>query len=324
MIAQNVIGTYLQPGRGWHTRNLSSIKVITIHHDAYPHDNRQDKTLLQSIMNVHAGKGWPGMSYHYWIGRTGNTYQVNQLDWITWHDSVNSDSIGICLTGYFHSPHNNSPDKRQIESLKTLLRDLKIKFPNAKIVGHRDRSATACPGDVLYPQLKTIIEDSMSSSDDTIAIPKRTFEELVRKSSIADSFIEKGWDNPGLIEKIIQDLKEDLERERNTNKQTAEEFKRSYKDLVRRLAEDLNTVQQEPEIFSEIRKALEAEEELRKKDPQWDKDRKAWLQSEMELKQEIARLNMLLQQESVLANSSTSELIQELIRRLQNIVRRVQ
>lgn len=163
---------------------------------------------------------------------------------------------------------------------------------------------------------------SMPPSGDTIEIDKKTFEELVTKSSRFDAFKAEGWENPGTIKKIIDDLKSDLERERNTNKETAEEFKQSYKSLVKRLAEDLQTVQQEPEIFSEIRKALEAEEEYRQKAPQYDKDRKAWLEQEMELNDEIARLTAMLQGESVLSNAKLEELIGEIIKRLQNIIRR--
>lgn len=161
----------------------------------------------------------------------------------------------------------------------------------------------------------------MSDPSDTISIPTKTFEELVTKSSRYDEFASEGWTNPQEIKNIIKLLKEDLEKEKATNGQTADEFKQSYKSLVKRLAEDLNTVQQEPEIFAEIRKALEAEESYRKAAPQYDKDRKGWLESEMKLKDEIARLKALRDQESVLSNSTNVELLSELLRRLQNIVR---
>jgi uncharacterized protein YigA (DUF484 family) len=149
----NNIGKYLQPNRAWFNRDESTIKKITVHHDAIPHNSNSADANMRIIMNTHAGNGWPGAAYHYYIHRDGKVYQLNRHSWVTWHDGHNYDSIAILVTGYFHTPHNNRVTAQQKESLFRLLDKLKadLKLKNADIVGHRDRMASACPGDLAYP-----------------------------------------------------------------------------------------------------------------------------------------------------------------------------
>lgn len=153
------IGKYLQPGRSWFTRNVNTIKVFSIHHDAIPHDNRSADEILNQIYNTHKDKGWPGASYHYYIHRDGTVYQLNKHEWVTWIDGVNWDAIGIVLNGYFHPDFNNKPTTAQLVALKELLDELSTQhpeFPAGKddVYGHRERSATACPGDNFFPYVK--------------------------------------------------------------------------------------------------------------------------------------------------------------------------
>lgn len=152
MQIHNKIGRYLQPGRAWYTRELSQIKKLVVHHDAIPHDNRTQEQISQAILKTHANNGWPGHSYHFMIHRDGSVYQINDLRWVVWHDTHNWDSVGILLTGYFHPPHNNAPTKAQLAAMHFLLQKLQkdFKVPTDSVLGHRQRSATACPGDHLY------------------------------------------------------------------------------------------------------------------------------------------------------------------------------
>jgi hypothetical protein len=114
---------------------------------------------LRFIYNVHAGHGWPGLAYHFVIGKDGTVAQTNSFADITWHDAINNDSIGILLVGYFHSPKNEKPTKEQLKSLKELLDQLCTQHPefpadHDDVVGHRERSSTACPGDNLIGYVK--------------------------------------------------------------------------------------------------------------------------------------------------------------------------
>lgn len=153
MTIHDRIGRYLQANRGWNTRPVGNIKILTVHHDTIPHSNQSVDAVLRNIYNTHAGKnGWPGISYHYYIHWDGSIYQINKHEWVTWHDTRNYDSLGVLLSGYFHAPYNNVPTEKQQQSLKWLLTKLgtqHAEFPASPsdVYGHRERSQTACPGD---------------------------------------------------------------------------------------------------------------------------------------------------------------------------------
>jgi N-acetyl-anhydromuramyl-L-alanine amidase AmpD len=156
----NRIHNYLQKGRNWYQRPQHHIKKITIHHSAMAQDGRQtNDSVLQTIMNIHSGHGWAGLSYHFCIMPDGSIYQTNKFEDITWHDTINSDSIGVLVHGYFHPEVNDRPTNKQLVSLKELLDWLCTQnpaFPASQkdVVGHRERSATACPGNLLQPYVE--------------------------------------------------------------------------------------------------------------------------------------------------------------------------
>lgn len=159
MTVQNKIGKYLQTGRSWYTRNVSTITKISVHHDAIPHSDKTAEQVMTQIFNGHKANGWPGMSYHYYIHKDGTIYQVNRHEWVTWVDGVNWDCIGIVLNGYFHKDVNNEPTQAQLKSLKELLDNLCTQhpeFPAAQkdVYGHRERAQTSCPGDKFFPKVK--------------------------------------------------------------------------------------------------------------------------------------------------------------------------
>jgi N-acetyl-anhydromuramyl-L-alanine amidase AmpD len=158
------IGKYLAQGRSWYTRNVNTIKVFSVHHDAIPHDNRSADEVMKQILGIHNGKnGWPGMSYHYYIHRDGSIYQVNKHEWVTWIDGINWDAIGIVVNGYFHPPYNNDPATAQgtpqLKALRFLLDKLSTQHPEfpasqKDVYAHRERASTACPGDKLFGYVK--------------------------------------------------------------------------------------------------------------------------------------------------------------------------
>jgi len=151
----NKIGQYRQAGRSWYQRQVNTISVITIHHTA----SRQvddDATALNNVYRAHVNNGWPGFAYHFFIAKSGNIYQVNAFEDVSWHDTRNYDSIGVCLDGYFHPDINEKPTQEQLKSLKELLDWLCTENPqfpasHANVYGHRERSSTACPGNELFP-----------------------------------------------------------------------------------------------------------------------------------------------------------------------------
>lgn len=148
---------YLAPKRSWNQRSVSNIKKIVVHHSATPHGRfPSDHDLMQYIKKLHTSKGWPGLSYHYVISDIGIIYKTNNHEDITWHDSVNYNSLGIMVNGYFHPDYNDVPNKRQLSALKWLLDKLCTQHPEFPadqndVYGHRDIKPTACPGNNLYP-----------------------------------------------------------------------------------------------------------------------------------------------------------------------------
>lgn len=139
-------------GRFWAKRSVAGINYITVHHTASLATGTDDQ-IMQNEANHHIDtNGWAGLSYHFFITKNGNIYQINNLDDWTYHDAVNVDSIGVVLAGYFHSPHNENPTDAQLKSLRYLLDELctqHSEFPadESKVVPHRMRTQTACCGD---------------------------------------------------------------------------------------------------------------------------------------------------------------------------------
>lgn len=163
MDIQDRIGKYLAPNRSWYTRNVNTIKKFSVHHDAIPQDNRSADEVMKAIFGIHNGqKGWPGMSYHYYIHRDGTIYQVNKHEWVTWIDGINWDALGIVVNGYFHPPYNNDPVNNggvQLKAFRFLADKLSTEHPEfsagyGDFYAHRERASTACPGDKMYGYVK--------------------------------------------------------------------------------------------------------------------------------------------------------------------------
>lgn len=153
----NKIGQYLQSGRAWYNRDVKGITKITVHHTASPAVD-DDGTAMTRAYRTHVNNGWPGLSYHFFIPKSGNIYQINEYKWVTWHDGSNWDSIGVVLDGYFHPDKNEHPTIEQLRSLRWLLDHLCTQHPEFPadqndVYGHRERMATACPGDNFYPMV---------------------------------------------------------------------------------------------------------------------------------------------------------------------------
>ncbi|TVP88134.1 MAG: N-acetylmuramoyl-L-alanine amidase [Alkalicoccus sp.] len=113
---------------------------ITIHHSATASGS------AESFAGYHVHSlGWPGIGYHFVIGRNGTIEKCWDENVISFHTAgFNSGNIGICLTG------NGSFSSRQLNSLVELTDHLKKKYaiPVSRIKGHREWSGqrTECPG----------------------------------------------------------------------------------------------------------------------------------------------------------------------------------
>lgn len=100
----------------------------------------------------HRKNGWACIGYHYVIRRNGTVEEGRDEGVIGAHVAgFNENSIGICMVGGVSaddiSKAENNFTKEQFASLKQLLIDLKIRYPQATIQGHRDFPGVkkACP-----------------------------------------------------------------------------------------------------------------------------------------------------------------------------------
>jgi len=130
---------------------MRDINLIVVHCSA----TREGRDYsVDTIRKWHTDKGWRDIGYHYVIQLDGTINTGRPLNMTGAHvKGFNRNSIGICYIGGVESQRNSDggwtpKDTRtmeQKESLLNLLLELKERFPNAVIRGHRDYSPKACP-----------------------------------------------------------------------------------------------------------------------------------------------------------------------------------
>ena len=116
-----------------------NISLLVVH--CSDTENKKDLSAVD-IHKMHLGFGWEGIGYHKIIKRSGKIENGRPEFWIGAHvKGKNEVSLGVCLIG------RDKFTKRQFSSLEKILRKWKTKYPNAKIVGHKDTGNTkkTCP-----------------------------------------------------------------------------------------------------------------------------------------------------------------------------------
>lgn len=107
---------------------------------------------VKDIRRWHKAKGWDDVGYHYVLRRDGRVEKGRPEQDVGAHVArYNSTSIGICLVGGvnqndFTKPENNFTAEQWV-ALRDLLAVLIRKYPDAKVLGHRDFPGVskACP-----------------------------------------------------------------------------------------------------------------------------------------------------------------------------------
>lgn len=131
--------------------NPRNIKEIIVHCSATPEG--EDFTVAQ-IRQMHLARGFSDIGYHYVIYRDGSIHTGRAESISGAHcTNHNSISIGICYIGgnnprsdkdWQKHPKDTRTDAQKLALVK-LIKELKKKYPNAKIYGHRDFANKACP-----------------------------------------------------------------------------------------------------------------------------------------------------------------------------------
>lgn len=126
--------------------NKRNIRELIVHCSATPEGKDYS---VDTIRQWHLQRGFSDIGYHYVIYRDGSIHTGRDESIIGAHcTGHNANSIGVCYIGGCASDGKTPKDTRtteQKQSLVKLLKELKTKYPQASIHGHRDFANKACP-----------------------------------------------------------------------------------------------------------------------------------------------------------------------------------
>lgn len=190
-----IIETNLPTNGSFSRRNKTD--EIILHHAEASHAS------VEEVNRWHLERGWTGIGYHFYIRKDGKVYR-GRPEWAVGAHAQghNSRSIGICCEGSYMT---ETMPAAQLDALKTLIREEMHKYPNAKLLRHKDVNETDCPGknfpwaeaqkyavietkkeepDMTEAQVKKIIEGSRKVYNTVAECPawaKPTVQKLVNK-----------------------------------------------------------------------------------------------------------------------------------------------
>jgi N-acetylmuramoyl-L-alanine amidase len=129
-------------------RHMREITHIVVHCTATPEERQHTAA---DVRRWHKARGWRDIGYH-WLIRLDGTIEPGRAEnqvgsHVAGH---NAKSIGVVYVGgidkdTFRPKDTRTPEQRA--ALLNLLKDLKSRYPKARILGHRDFPSVnkACP-----------------------------------------------------------------------------------------------------------------------------------------------------------------------------------
>jgi len=136
---------------------MRKINKIIIHCTATPEGR---VTTVADVTAWHRQRGFNTIGYHYLIGLNGEIWKGRDESIIGAHcEGHNSDSIGVCYVGGLTKDGKIAKDTRTISqqaSLLKLIKELKVKYPNATIHGHNEFSNKSCPSFNVKNWIKSV------------------------------------------------------------------------------------------------------------------------------------------------------------------------
>lgn len=125
---------------------MREIDLIVVHCSATPEG--KDYTTMD-IDRWHRQRGFKGIGYHWVVYRDGSVHAGRPEAEVGAHcKGHNAHSIGVCYIGGMTKDNTQPKDTRtpaQKDALLRLLKELKKRYPNAVIHGHRDFANKDCP-----------------------------------------------------------------------------------------------------------------------------------------------------------------------------------
>ena len=127
----------------------------------------------------HKANGWTGIGYHYFVRKDGTIYR-GRPEWATGAHAQgkNHESIGICAEGNYDEEYV-MPDAQK-DSIQELLRDIKLRYPNTTVKGHRNIGATSCPGKYYQlSEMMTFYRSIIPNESEVLSVTQ--YEELKKE-----------------------------------------------------------------------------------------------------------------------------------------------
>lgn len=122
---------------GGFTQRSSTSQIILHHADAIT-------CTVEDIHRWHLNNGWTGIGYHYFVKKDGTIYRGRPENVVGAHAiGANTNSIGICAEGNYEI---ETMPEVQKNAIKELIADIKSRYGNLEIKGHKEVSNTSCPG----------------------------------------------------------------------------------------------------------------------------------------------------------------------------------
>ena len=125
---------------------MRNINYIAIHCTA-----TQPEASIASIQNYWKNNlGWKNPGYHFIIDRFGNVINLLPIELVSnGVQGYNSQTINISYVGGIDKSGKPKDTRTEVQkqSILKILKELRVKFPKAKIQGHRDfpNVKKACP-----------------------------------------------------------------------------------------------------------------------------------------------------------------------------------
>lgn len=141
---------------------------LVVHHTgggAPPATVDDAKAMLAGIRIAHLNQGYADIAYNMAVDNLGNLYEARGMQWIGGATyGANGTTRAVVWLG---NSDVEPPSPAALAAIRQLWIDERgvNLTEDATITGHRDWTATACPGDTLYGMLPAITEPSTEEED---------------------------------------------------------------------------------------------------------------------------------------------------------------
>ena len=162
LTVDGIVGSNTWAKLGITAANPRTINKIIVHCTATPEG--KDYTVAQ-IRQCHLARKFNDIGYHYLIYRDGSIHEGRKESLVGAHcTGYNAHSIGVCYVGgcvadtdpNWQRKPKDTRTPAQKSALLKLLKELRIKYPKAKIHSHRDFANKACPSFDATAEYKNI------------------------------------------------------------------------------------------------------------------------------------------------------------------------